>query len=37
MKKTLLTLFAAITVFAASAQIEQGTILVGASSNFVFS
>lgn len=37
MKKTLLTLFAAITVFAASAQIEQGTILVGASSNFGFS
>lgn len=37
MKKTLLTLFAAITVFAASAQIEQGTILVGASSNAGFS
>lgn len=36
MKKALLTLFAAITVFAASAQIEQGTILVGASSSAGF-
>ncbi len=31
MKKIVLTLFAACLVFAASAQIAQGTILVGAS------
>lgn len=36
MKKTLLTLFAAITVFAASAQIGQGTILLGGSSSLDF-
>lgn len=36
MKKIFLTAFAALTVFAASAQIEQGTILVGASSNAGF-
>ncbi|WKZ61202.1 MAG: hypothetical protein QY309_06890 [Cyclobacteriaceae bacterium] len=36
MKKTLLTLFAAITVFAASAQIEQGTIIINGASSFDF-
>jgi outer membrane protein len=36
MKKVLLTVFAALTVFVASAQIEQGTWLVGASSNAGF-
>lgn len=36
MKKVFLTLFAACMVFAASAQISQGTILVGASSNAGF-
>lgn len=36
MKKGLLTLFAACVAFAASAQISQGTILVGGSSNFNF-
>ena len=37
MKKIVLTLFAACLVFAASAQIAQGTILVGASSSLGFS
>lgn len=37
MKKVLLTVFAVLTVFVASAQIEKGTILVGASSNLGFS
>jgi hypothetical protein len=36
MKKILLTLFAATVVFAASAQIGKGTILVGGSSNLNF-
>jgi outer membrane scaffolding protein for murein synthesis (MipA/OmpV family) len=36
MKKGLLTLFAAVTFFAASAQINQGAILVGGSSNLAF-
>lgn len=33
MKKVLVTVFAILVVFAASAQISQGTILVGASTN----
>lgn len=36
MKKVLLTVFAACLVFAASAQISKGTILVGGSSNLNF-
>lgn len=36
MKKGLLTLFAAVTFFAASAQINQGTILVNAKSDLSF-
>lgn len=36
MKKTLLTLFAAITVFAASAQIEQGTIMLSGATSLDF-
>lgn len=36
MKRVLLTAFAALTVFAASAQIEQGTWLIGGSSNLGF-
>ncbi len=36
MKKVLLTFFAALTVFAASAQIEKGTWIVGGDSNLSF-
>lgn len=36
MKKSLLTLFAALVVFAASAQIEKGAILIGGASNLGF-
>lgn len=36
MKKVLLTVFAALTVFTASAQIEQGTWLISGSSNLGF-
>ena len=36
MKKGLLTLFAAVTFFAASAQINQGAILVNGASNLAF-
>ena len=36
MKKVLLTVFAALVVFAASAQIEKGSWIVGGSSNLNF-
>lgn len=36
MKKLLLTLFASVIVFATSAQISKGAILVGGSSNLGF-